>query len=92
MTEENRVIHVDYLSKELGIYKEVNSDHKNYIEQTIDKIKIPPTEPLQSELEHFVHTIIHFEKPKVGVLEATKALFVAMKIKESIQEGTSIYF
>lgn len=91
ITKKDCVIDADYLSKELKIYRKLDSPFLNTVEHTIDKIKIPPDEPLQSEINHFIDSIIKFEPPLVGANEATKALSAAIKIKESIFSGKTLY-
>lgn len=93
ITEKQRVLTANYLTKQLQIYTNINSDiqTRDFTENSIDTIKVPPTEPLQSEIHHFVQSIITNTFPIVGPYEATNALSVAMKIKESILTGETIY-
>ncbi|MGV3463835.1 MAG: Gfo/Idh/MocA family oxidoreductase [Heyndrickxia sp.] len=93
ITEKHRVLTANYLTKELQIYTNINSDIQisPFIENSIDTIKVPPTEPLQSELQHFVQSILTKTSPIIGPYEAMNALSVAIKIKESILSGETIY-
>ncbi|MEK5174956.1 MULTISPECIES: Gfo/Idh/MocA family protein [Heyndrickxia] len=94
VTEQERVLTADYLTKELLVYNRpiFNQYLSTTIDNSIEKIKVPPIEPLQAEIQHFIQSIQNQQTPIVSTSEATKALSVAMKIKESIRNGKTIFF
>jgi len=81
IAELERSFYIDYSSRELFIYRDAASQ----------KIKVNPSDPLQAEIQHFIHSICNEQPPHIGPYEATKALMVAMTIKKAIQQETTIY-
>jgi len=92
ITEKQRVITANYITRELQIYKKTASDLQtfNEIENSIETIKVPPIEPIQAEIQHFIHSIINNTPPIIGPNEAKKALSVVMNIRKSIRTGETI--
>lgn len=54
------------------------------------KIKIKKAEPLKTELESFVDSVLHNRKPLVSGKEGRRALSVALEIGKKIRETTEI--
>jgi virulence factor len=91
VTENNRFLKANLLTKELYIYHKVNhapaSIRTYHPENIVEKITIPHAEALYLEIEHFVQSIQTKQSPKVGVHEAAKVLDAAFKIKEQIEKN-----
>ncbi|MGG6360044.1 Gfo/Idh/MocA family oxidoreductase [Peribacillus frigoritolerans] len=90
ITETDRLIKANYLTKELFIFRKISSSAESNLsyrqESIVEKIIVPFAEPLYEEILHFVQSIQLNQNPKVGVNEATHALEVASKIKDCINE------
>jgi virulence factor len=91
VTEKNRFIKTNLLTKELYIYHKSNfspfEDQSYHVENIVEKIMIPHEEALYLELEHFIQSIESKKSPLVGVHEAFKVLEVALKIKDQIEKN-----
>ncbi|RST72077.1 Gfo/Idh/MocA family oxidoreductase [Siminovitchia acidinfaciens] len=89
ITEKSRFIKANLITKELFLHHSINQNSKGkkvYIsEGLIEKIAIPYGDPLFEEISHFITCLKSGRKPIVGVSEATKALEVAFKIKNSMR-------
>ena len=87
VTEKNRFLKTNLLSKELYIYHKPNispfENHSYHVENIVEKIMIPHEEALYLEIEHFIQSIESKQSPMVGVHEAFKVLEIAMKIKDA---------
>lgn len=89
ITEMNRFIQTNYLTKELHVYQKTNltiSENATYrLESLVEKVVVPNPEPLFLEVSEFIQSIQTARAPQVGWEEATKALEIAIKIKEVIK-------
>ncbi|MCF6093308.1 Gfo/Idh/MocA family oxidoreductase [Microaerobacter geothermalis] len=89
ITESERYIKTNYLTRELYVYRKTNSlltENSSYHQESIvEKILVPYVEPLFAEVEHFIQSAQTHQPPKAGPHEAMKALEAALKIKECIR-------
>ncbi|AIQ42969.1 Gfo/Idh/MocA family oxidoreductase [Paenibacillus sp. FSL R7-0297] len=89
ITERDRLIKSDYMTKELFIYQKVDSVIEKNLsyrqESIVEKIIVPNTEPLLAEIDHFVQSIRMKHCSIVGPEEASKALEVAQMIRAYIE-------
>ncbi|MFB4163995.1 Gfo/Idh/MocA family oxidoreductase [Alteribacillus sp. JSM 102045] len=86
ITEKERVLKTNCLTRNLYIYKDVKSGVEEVPynkESVIEKVWVPRNEPLHSEINHFVESIQQHCPPIIGLKEAALALEVALKIRES---------
>jgi len=72
---------VNYATQELFFYE--NPSDETIMEGDMTRIKITQKEPLFSEIEEFLHCVMNKKNPSIGGKEATRALFVALKVLES---------
>jgi len=88
ITESERFIRTNYLTRELYIYRQTDSlitpSHSYRQENLVEKILVPYVEPLFAEVDHFIQAIRDNQYPESGVYDAAKALEVALKIKEKL--------
>lgn len=91
VTEKDRFLKTNLLTKELSVYHKSNfpfSENRSYhVENIVEKIMIPHEESLYLEIEHFIQSIQSRKSPLVGVHDAYKVLEVAVKIKDQIEKG-----
>ncbi|MFS0865162.1 Gfo/Idh/MocA family oxidoreductase [Fredinandcohnia sp. 179-A 10B2 NHS] len=89
ITEKERMIKTDYLSRQQLIVKNTAANpicKSGYpTEFLMEKIAIQIADPLTQELEHFVECIQHNKQPEVSLKEGEAALEVALKIKSCLQ-------
>lgn len=89
ITERDRLIKSDYMTKELFICQKVDSVIEKNLsyrqESIVEKIIVPNTEPLFAEIDHFVQSIRMKQCSIVGPEEASKALEVAQMIRAYIE-------
>ncbi|OIK10930.1 hypothetical protein BIV60_19350 [Bacillus sp. MUM 116] len=90
VTEKDRYLKTNLLTQELYIYHKSDisplENHSYPIGNTLEKIMIPRKETLYLEIEHFIQSIESNHSPLIGVHEATKALEIALKIKNQIEK------
>ncbi|WP_175487560.1 Gfo/Idh/MocA family protein [Alteribacillus persepolensis] len=90
ITEKEKVVKTDCLTRNLYVYRDVEQHAKksteNKKESIMEKSWIPRSEPLHSELNHFVQSILQSKPPLIGFNEAARALEVALKIRESASD------
>jgi predicted dehydrogenase len=91
VTEKDRLIKTDYITKGLFIYQKVDSIVEKNLsyrqESIVEKIIVPNTEPLFSELDHFVQCVRMKQSTIVGPEEASIALEIAEMIREYIKNN-----
>lgn len=91
VTEKQRFIKTNLLTKELCIYNKANdtsaSKRPYLLEHIIEKIAVPQLDALYLEINHFLNSIQSQQSPKVSVYEAAKVLEVALLIKEQIEKN-----
>jgi virulence factor len=91
VTEKDRFLETNLLTKELSVYHKSNiplSENRSYhVENIVEKIMIPYEETLYLEIDHFIQTIQSKQSPLVGVHDAYKVLEVAVKIKDQIEKN-----
>lgn len=89
ITEKNRFIKTNYLTRELFVFLKTKSSMEQNLsyrqEFIVEKIMVPHVQPLLIEIEHFVESIQLNQYPKIGAIEATNALAVALKIKSNMK-------
>ncbi|MAV64333.1 MAG: hypothetical protein CBD97_01185 [Pelagibacteraceae bacterium TMED237] len=78
---------IDLFEKKLDLYK-INHEENDLIENK--KIEIEDSDALELELIHFIDCINNNRKPIVSDRDAIKALKLALKIKELINESGKI--
>jgi predicted dehydrogenase len=84
ITEQNRSITLDYLTKDLCIFREPNGSLTYKIDSLIEKILVPNIDALTLELSDFSNCIKNNTAPQVGLDDGKKALEMALKIKEQL--------
>lgn len=90
ITEKERIIKTDFVTRQQLILKNKSDKLLQYpIDFSLEKISIPNTDPLLSELEHFVACIQHNKRPEVSLIEGEAALNVALKIKAYLLKRNS---
>lgn len=86
ITELERYITTNYLTKEIKIYQKPINDTSYPKETVIDKVQIPYGDPLLLELEYFLNCIVLNKPPFIGIDEAIKSLEMIDKIKSQIMK------
>ena len=91
VTEKQRFIKTNLLTKELCIYNKVDdasARRRPYrLENIVEKIAVPQLDALHLEINHFLNSIQSQQSPMVNVYEAAKVLEVALMIKEQIEKN-----
>lgn len=81
----------DFLNQEILVHRHITaqtSPHPLYRQDgLIERVAIGNTEPLQAELEHFVHCVRGGMEPSVGGRQALRALQLASLIEEMALDG-----
>ncbi|MFM2429261.1 MAG: hypothetical protein RLZZ511_474 [Cyanobacteriota bacterium] len=81
----------DFLNQEILVHRHITaqtSPHPLYRQDgLIERVAIGNTEPLQAELEHFVHCVRGGMEPSVGGRQALRALRLASLIEEMALDG-----
>lgn len=84
ITEQERYIATNYLTKEIHIYQKPMKNKTYEIETVIDKVNVPYGDSLSLELEHFIECIRLKKSPLIGIDEAIRSLIVNDQIKNQI--------
>lgn len=91
VTEKQRFIKTNLLTKELCIYNKVDGASARIrpyrLENIVEKIAVPQLDALHLEINHFLSSIQSQQSPMVNVHEAAKVLEVALMIKEQIEKN-----
>ncbi len=91
VTEKDRFLKTNLLTKELSVYHKSNfsaSDNRSYhVENIVENVMLPHEETLYLEIEHFIQSIQSRQSPLVGVHDALKVLEIAVKIKNQIEKS-----
>lgn len=87
ITELDRYITTDYITKEIHIYQKPIMDPLYKKETTIDKVQINYGDALLLELEHFIQCIQLQQSPSIGIDESMKSLEIIEIIKRQIKKN-----
>lgn len=90
VTTQSAYLEADLLNKLILVHrrasgKYLNENHANikyHQESFIERILVPPLEPLLNEIQQFVHSVIEHEKPLVTAGDGLNALRLALEIRE----------
>ena len=77
--QEDSYISLDYMNQEVTIFKKTGNKILK------EKAKVKKVEPLKKELESFIESVRHNQKPIVSGVEGMRALKVALEIIEKIK-------
>ena len=84
----------DLLNKTVSVHRSVVGEYLNNQNQrgvkyrqegVVERIHVPPAEPLLLELQHFVECVQRRQQPAVTAEHGLRAMRLAMQIRESIQ-------
>lgn len=89
VNETDRALHLNFNARELFVY--YRPDNSQTMEHQVEQVKILPADPLRSEIEYFIRCIHMRQSPVIGSREATNALRVALKIRESLDQNALIF-
>lgn len=95
VTARGAYIEADLLNKNISVHRRsfgeyLDQNHKNvkyHQESLVERILVPPIEPLVGEIVDFVNCIDERRMPKVSAREGTEALRLVFKIRELIEEN-----
>ena len=84
-------IETDFLNHNIHIHRKAHewysADHGELLYRNdgfIEEVSTTSIEPLYAELEHFVQCVRGKEKPAVGGLQASRALYLADLIEKAV--------
>lgn len=78
-------VSLDYLNADLRIYKRKTPEIKNLKDVEIITPKLGKTEPLRSELDHFLDCIVHDRKPWTSGEHGLEALALALQVTDELE-------
>ncbi|MEK9146177.1 MAG: Gfo/Idh/MocA family oxidoreductase [Elusimicrobiota bacterium] len=84
--QENSYISLDYVNASLHIYRKKNPVIKSLKDVEILAPKLEKTEPLRSELDHFLDCIRHNRKPWPSGEHGLEALRLALQITDELEK------
>lgn len=86
-------VEADLLAKTISIHRRSTQEYlqgqssvKYRQESLIERIVVPPSEPLLMELKHFVDAVRNRAAPLVGPTDGLRALRLALQIKEMVAQ------
>ena len=86
MFQEDSYISLDYLNASLKVYKKKSPVIKSLKDVEVITPKLPKTEPLKSEIDHFLDCVRHNRKPWPSGEHGIEALKLALQITEELEK------
>ena len=83
--QEDSYLSIDYLNASLKICRKKSSQVKSLKDISVEYIHLPKSEPLQAQLEHFLHCIEHRQEPLVSGESGMKALNMGLEVLQRLQ-------
>ncbi|MDL0121106.1 Gfo/Idh/MocA family oxidoreductase [Halobacterium salinarum] len=93
VTEENRVIEVDYLDRSIEVYRRSQPEYvkdseggiQHREQSIIEQPQIPSYEPLKAELEEFIEAVVNGRSPKVDGDAGLNAVSLVEQINQEVE-------